>query len=61
MVLRLSLRISMRSTDMSLSVERFCAPCAQGRLNLALQTDYAELRVVFMTSILAYVWCPRKT
>ena len=28
MVLRLSLRISMRSTDMSLSVERFCAPCA---------------------------------
>ena len=28
MVLRLSLRILMRSTDMSLSVERFCAPCA---------------------------------
>ena len=27
MVLRLSLRISMRSTDMLLSVERFCVPC----------------------------------
>ena len=27
MVLRLSLNILMRSTDMLLSVERFCAPC----------------------------------
>ena len=27
MVLRLSLRSLMRSTDMSLSVERFCVPC----------------------------------
>ena len=45
MVLRLSLRISMRSTDMSLSVERLCVSCDGVRKlgNLAGQTDFVRL------------------